>query len=327
MILHQARCKCSSKEARADVQAALEGIGVAKYANQSIVTLSGGNCRKLSVAATMLPRSRILVFDEPSTGMDPMTRRLMWREIEEHKPGRCILLTTHSMEEAEAVSDSIAIIAHGELQCIGSVQHLRAKYNQNYHLSIDLSPNTPYDSTPELVKAIVGDNVTPQINPIPLNSPPLPGSISGVNWKLVEVIGTRRTYELLHVPAMSLLFRQMEQNKESFGIQSYSLAQASLEDIFLQLVRREEQGEATRIAMLLTPTPVQQYAAPVLQPVHHSQSAILEAPPQPSATTSSTAGAAEMHLVEEDAEDSPVSPPEDAPETPVDSEEFDDGPE
>jgi len=239
MILHRTRCNCSLSEARVDVQEALDGIGVAKYADQAISTLSGGNCRKLSVATTMLPKTRVMVFDEPSTGMDPVTRRLMWEAIDSHKAGRCLLLTTHSMEEAEAVSDCIGIIAHGELQCIGTVQHLRDKFNKNYHLSIDLKPEAQYDGTAELIKSIVGDQ-SPAIKPIPVTTPPAPGSLYGAQWNLVESVGSRRTYELKSIPSMGDLFRRMEANKERFSIQSYSLAQASLEDIFLQLVRREE---------------------------------------------------------------------------------------
>jgi len=242
MILHCARCDCSLADAKADVQEALEGIGVAKYADKMISTLSGGNCRKVSVATTMLPRTSVMVFDEPSTGMDPVTRRLMWSCIDQHKAGRCLLLTTHSMEEAEAVSDNIGIVAHGELQCIGSIQHLRAKFNQNYHLSIDLKPDAPGDSTANLIKSIVGDN-SPELKPIPLSSPPAAGSLSGEMWSLVDCVGTRRTYELKAVPSMSELFRLMESEKTRYSVQSYSLAQASLEDIFLQLVRREEQND------------------------------------------------------------------------------------
>ena len=101
MILHRTRCECSLAEARADVQEALEEVGMSRYSDQSIGTLSGGYCRKLSVAASLLPMTRVIVLDEPSTGMDPVSRRLMWRAIEKHKSGRCLLLTTHSMEEAD----------------------------------------------------------------------------------------------------------------------------------------------------------------------------------------------------------------------------------
>jgi len=264
MILHRTRCNCSLAKARVDVQRALEGIGLAKYADQAIGTLSGGNCRKLSVATTMLPMTRVMVFDEPSTGMDPVTRRLMWTAIDQHKSGRCLLLTTHSMEEAEAVSDCIGIIAHGEMQCIGSVQHLRAKFNQNYHLSIDLRPDAQQDATAELVKAIVGDQ-SPALSPVPTSTPPSPGSLSGALWSLVESVGTRRTYELKVVPSMSGLFRLMESEKERFMIQSYSVAQASLEDIFLQLVRREEALENPHLGTY-APLPLQsQMVKPVQQ--------------------------------------------------------------
>jgi len=238
-LLHDARCSCSEADSRADVQMTLETLGMSKYADQPIETLSGGNCRKLSVAAAMLPKTRTLIFDEPSTGMDPMTRRLMWKAIEQQKEGRCLLLTTHSMEEAEAVSDSIGIIAHGELQCVGNIQHLRSKFNNNYHLNIELAPDATIDVTAEIVKAIVGDTKSRPFS-FPVATPPAPDTVFGEQWKLLEAVGCRRTYELKVVPAMSTLFEYMEANKERCHIHSYSLTQASLEDIFLQLVRKEE---------------------------------------------------------------------------------------
>lgn len=103
--------------------------------------LSGGNKRKLSVAIAMIGNPPIVLLDEPSTGMDPEARRFMWDVISRIATKRkqsSIILTTHSMEEAEALSSKIAIQVDGNLRCFGSVQHVKNKYGQGYELEIKL---------------------------------------------------------------------------------------------------------------------------------------------------------------------------------------------
>ena len=74
----------------------------------------------------------LVYMDEPSTGLDPASRRKLWEIISEGKKGRCIVLTTHSMEEADVLCDRIGIMAHGLMQCIGTAartQILQRAYN------------------------------------------------------------------------------------------------------------------------------------------------------------------------------------------------------
>jgi ATP-binding cassette, subfamily A (ABC1), member 3 len=87
--------------------------------------LSGGNKRKLSVSIAMIGNPPIVFLDEPSTGMDPEARRFMWdviSRISTERKRSSIILTTHSMEEAEALSTKIGIMVDGELKCLGSIQ-------------------------------------------------------------------------------------------------------------------------------------------------------------------------------------------------------------
>lgn len=86
--------------------------------------LSGGNKRKLSVSIAMIGNPPIVFLDEPSTGMDPEARRFMWdviSRISTERKRSSIILTTHSMEEAEALSTKIGIMVDGELKCLGSI--------------------------------------------------------------------------------------------------------------------------------------------------------------------------------------------------------------
>ena len=82
--------------------------------------LSGGQKRKLQLAIALLGDSKIVLLDEPTSGMDPMARRETWEIIKQSKEGRIIILTTHYMDEAEILGDRIGIMAHGRLVCEGS---------------------------------------------------------------------------------------------------------------------------------------------------------------------------------------------------------------
>jgi len=95
-----------------------------RFANVCAGKLSGGNKRKLSVSIAMIGNPPIVFLDEPSTGMDPEARRFMWdviSRISTERKRSSIILTTHSMEEAEALSTKMGIMVEGELKCLGSV--------------------------------------------------------------------------------------------------------------------------------------------------------------------------------------------------------------
>jgi ABC-type multidrug transport system ATPase subunit len=90
--------------------------------------------RRLSVAMAMIGDPKLIFLDEPTTGMDPVSRRQVWDIIEHAKQNRAIVLTTHSMEEADILGDRVAIMAHGSLRCIGSSLHLKQKFGAGYQV-------------------------------------------------------------------------------------------------------------------------------------------------------------------------------------------------
>ena len=101
--------------------------------------LSGGNKRKLSVAMAMIGNPKIVFLDEPSTGMDPVARRFMWDVISRivNRDRSCaVVLTTHSMEEADMLGDRIAVMSHGKIQAIGTSLFLKNKYGGGFKLSL-----------------------------------------------------------------------------------------------------------------------------------------------------------------------------------------------
>ena len=124
------------------IDEAITNLNLEKYKNVRAGTFSGGNKRKLSVAIAMIGKPPIIFLDEPSSGMDPQARRFMWGIINEYstlKKHSSIVLTTHSMEEAEALSTKLAIMVEGEIKTIGSVQQLKNKYGKCFELEMKIS--------------------------------------------------------------------------------------------------------------------------------------------------------------------------------------------
>ncbi|KAJ0055813.1 hypothetical protein NL108_012856, partial [Boleophthalmus pectinirostris] len=101
-------------------------LGLVKYANKPAGTYSGGNKRKLSTAMALIGCPPVIFLDEPTTGMDPKARRFLWDCIlSVIKEGRSVVLTSHSMEECEALCTRMAIMVNGQFKCLGSIQHLK----------------------------------------------------------------------------------------------------------------------------------------------------------------------------------------------------------
>eukprot|EP00488_Nonionellina_sp_1-RS-2012_P002160 TRINITY_DN403_c0_g1_i1.p1 TRINITY_DN403_c0_g1~~TRINITY_DN403_c0_g1_i1.p1 ORF type:complete len:155 (+),score=47.36 TRINITY_DN403_c0_g1_i1:357-821(+) len=120
------------------VKVLLSALTLNKYKGRTAGTYSGGNKRKLSVAVSMIGNPPVIFLDEPSTGMDPVSRRHMWEFISTTMSGRCVILTTHSMEECEALCKRLGIMVNGQLRCIGKPQELKAKFGKGYQLDITL---------------------------------------------------------------------------------------------------------------------------------------------------------------------------------------------
>ena len=106
-----------------------------EYNNKLVQDLSGGNKRKVSSAIAFIGRPSVVFLDEPTTGMDPAARRYLWTVIKNARDlGMTIVLTTHSMEECEALSTKIGIMVNGQFKCLGSIQQLKSKYGKGYTL-------------------------------------------------------------------------------------------------------------------------------------------------------------------------------------------------
>merc|ERR1711933_695065 len=119
----------------------IKDLSLERYRNRVAGALSGGNQRKLSVGIALIGNPPIVLLDEPTSGMDPVSKRSLWDFISSTMSGRSVILTTHSMEECEALCDKVGIMINGQLACLGSNQHLKQKYGKGYQLDIKFDPN------------------------------------------------------------------------------------------------------------------------------------------------------------------------------------------
>ena len=136
------------------VETLINQVGLTHFADRTSGTYSGGNKRKLSLAVSLIGSPRVLLLDEPSSGMDPFARRQMWDVIAAVSEDRSVVLTTHSMEECEALCTRIGIMVDGSFRCLGSSQQLKDRYGSGYQIEIRMSNGDRYSDCIELCKRI-----------------------------------------------------------------------------------------------------------------------------------------------------------------------------
>lgn len=125
------------------------------YVNIRANNLSGGNKRKLSVSIAMIGNPPLVFLDEPSTGVDPQAKRFMWNivsKISTLRKKSAVIITTHSMEEAEALATKMGIMVNGEFKCFGSSQHIKDKYGTGYEIELKIKTLKEHETNAILAK-------------------------------------------------------------------------------------------------------------------------------------------------------------------------------
>ncbi|MBN3275901.1 ABCA3 protein, partial [Polyodon spathula] len=176
-------------------------------------TLSGGMKRKLSIGIALIGDSKVVMLDEPTSGMDPAARRATWDLLQSQKRGRTILLTTHFMDEADLLGDRVAIMAEGALQCCGSVLFLKNKYGAGYHMVIVREPLCDVPEITRLVKTYV----------------PNASMESSAGAELSYILPKESTHRF------QLLFAELEMKRAELGIASYGASVTTMEEVFLRV--------------------------------------------------------------------------------------------
>ena len=103
-----------------------------------VSAMSGGMKRRLSIAIALLGNPKILLLDEPTTGLDPKNRREIWSVIKKMRQGRVLIMTTHAMDEAEALSDRIVVLAKGKVKYDGTPLAFKNRFGDGYRITVSL---------------------------------------------------------------------------------------------------------------------------------------------------------------------------------------------
>ena len=144
LLFHGAYFGLDSQERARRADALLDRFKLSDRADQMVRGFSGGMMQRLSIARAMMHDPQVLFLDEPSAGLDPQTRLLLWEIIREYnQSGKTVLLTTHNMEEADALSHRLAIIDHGRNIALGTPGDLKASVPGGYLLRLRFGSHSP----------------------------------------------------------------------------------------------------------------------------------------------------------------------------------------
>ncbi|KAH6797364.1 ATP-binding cassette A2 [Perilla frutescens var. hirtella] len=192
---------------------------------------SGGMRRRLSVAIALIGEPKLVIMDEPTTGMDPITRRHVWDVIEGAKKGRAIILTTHSMEEADVLGDRIGIMAKGRLRCLGTSIRLKSRFGTGFIANISFVGDV--SSTPDL-----GDNTHSSAQHVAVKE----FFKTHLDVLPKEESKSFLTFVIPHVKEKLLknFFTELQEREKELGIADIQLGLTTLEEVFLNIAKQAE---------------------------------------------------------------------------------------
>uniref|UniRef100_A0A7N4P372 ABC transporter domain-containing protein n=1 Tax=Sarcophilus harrisii TaxID=9305 RepID=A0A7N4P372_SARHA len=203
----------SKKKLNNEIDRMLNIFNLEEKRNAFSNSLSGGMKRKLSISIALVGDSKVVMLDEPTAGMDLISRRATWNLLQQQKSRRTILLTTHHMDEADLLGDRIAIMAKGDLQCCGSSLFLKHKYGAGYHLIMVKEPQCKIKKISQLIYQYV-PNATMESN---------------VGAELSFILPKENSQRFEE------LFTALEENQKKLGISSYGASVTTMEEVFLKV--------------------------------------------------------------------------------------------
>jgi len=223
------------------VKTLLQRLGLLADAKKKAGLYSGGMKRKLSVAIALIGYSPLLFLDEPSAAVDAGAKRHLWKVIKRRRADQTVVLTTHSMEEAEALCDRLAIQVQGQLRCLGTSSHIKRKYGSGCQL--ELFCNEVSTSTSQARLSMAAPTASPVVLDFVLE-------FISPRAELIEYHSGRYLFQLPPrnsedgaATKLGTVFTKLQEKKEQVGIVDYSVTQPSLEQVFLRFAREQVSSE------------------------------------------------------------------------------------
>ncbi|KAL2174543.1 uncharacterized protein P884DRAFT_208657 [Thermothelomyces heterothallicus CBS 202.75] len=241
-----------------NVSAVIRAVGLSAFRTRQAHALSGGNKRKLSLGIALMGNPTVVLLDEPSSGLDAAAKRIMWRTLASTVPGRSLLLTTHSMEEADALAGRAGILAKRML-AIGSIDQLRQRFGNQLHVHLVCkgAPRTS-DAHVEKVRRWVtqtfaGAEVEDKTYHGQMRFK-VPAAAALASGGAQEQVCAEVPYGVGHGSsslssssssgsAIGKLVVLLEENREYLGVEHYSVSPTTLDQVFLAVVGRHNVKE------------------------------------------------------------------------------------
>eukprot|EP00466_Bigelowiella_natans_P015839 jgi/Bigna1/33997/e_gw1.4.41.1 len=209
-----------------EVKTKLSELDLNERRDAQAKTLSGGQKRRLSIAIALIGGSRVIFLDEPTAGVDPLSRHQVWSLLQRYKQQqRMMILTTHHMDEADLLGDRIAILASGRLKCYGSSLFLKNRFGSGYRLDMVKShPTVPTSSITSVVRRL-----------IPGATMPSAAAMQAQQVSMVLPYG--------EVAAFSRLFKVLEETESDIGVSHFGISLATLEEVFFKIAQEHQEEE------------------------------------------------------------------------------------
>ena len=180
--------------------------------------------KKLCIALALIGNSRIVLLDEPTSGMDVMARRSLWEFLKNYNKDKIILLPTHFLDEAEYLGDRIGIMTDGEYICCGSSSFLKSKYPCGFNINLLVNSD------------IFNENYKIQLfNEILKYEPKAEIKVASKGIFSINILPNNKN--------INQIFDYIENSKKDFGIEDFTVASTSLEDVFLKLNNKATFGD------------------------------------------------------------------------------------
>ncbi|XP_053200580.1 retinal-specific phospholipid-transporting ATPase ABCA4-like [Panonychus citri] len=208
----------------------MERVDLTESENTLVSALSGGMKRRIQLALALSMKSEILILDEPTSGIDPESRRQIWNLLLKLRKDYTILLTTHHMEEADALGDRIIIMSSGKIKCSGSSMFLKKQFGAGYSIRIakDAWVYKPSELGALITKYFEEATVTNE-----------------TNLEIIYHLNDKSNQESM--TSLANLCDDLDNNPTSFGITSYGVSVTTLEDVFIKVA--EDEADKTIITM------------------------------------------------------------------------------
>ncbi|TVU09304.1 hypothetical protein EJB05_42767 [Eragrostis curvula] len=209
------RCCISEGTSNLAVDDSLKSVNLfhGNVGDKKVQKYSGGMKRRLAVAISLIGDPKAVFMDEPSTGLDPASRNNLWNVVKEAKRDRAIILTTHSMEEAEVLCDRLGIFVDGGFQCLGNPKELKGRFGGTYIFTMTTAPEQEQE-VEQLVRQL-----SPSAN------------------KIYHLSGTQKFELPKQEVKIAQVFQAVENAKSRLTIHAWGLVDTTLEDVFIKVAR------------------------------------------------------------------------------------------